>query len=137
MKVPSRGILSEYTVTSPPCMKVPSRGILSKYTMTRPPCIKEPSRQRPCVQNTASGKPRHSTGKYCSFPADTTCWPNVDPMLVHRLRRWPYIKSTLGQRIVPTGLLQALAFGIDSSCRVKPDTPDRRYDLDNRGTQEV
>ena len=31
------------------------------------------------------------------YPAGTICWHNVDPMLVHRLRRWPNIGSTLDQ----------------------------------------
>ena len=39
-----------------------------------------------------------------SFPADTKRWPNVVLMLYHSLRRWPNIKTTLGQRLVSAGL---------------------------------
>ena len=38
-----------------------------------------------------------------AHPAGRKRWPNVDPMLVHRLRRWTNIRSALGQCVVPAG----------------------------------
>ena len=35
----------------------------------------------------------------CYNPAKTSFWTNVDLLLVHRLRRWPNIKTKLGERI--------------------------------------
>ena len=40
-----------------------------------------------------------------SFPANTRPRPNVGPMLVHRLRRWPNIGPTLGRYLVFAGLV--------------------------------
>ena len=34
--------------------------------------------------------------KYSTIPTNTIHQPNVGPMLVHRLRRWPNIEPTLG-----------------------------------------
>ena len=34
----------------------------------------------------------------------TRRWPNAGPMMAHRLRRWPTIKSELVQRLVFAGL---------------------------------
>ena len=39
-----------------------------------------------------------------AFPASTIRRPNAVSMLAHRLRRWPNIEPTLGQRIVFAGL---------------------------------
>ena len=38
------------------------------------------------------------------IPANTIRWPNVVLMLDHRLRRWPNIKTTSGQRLVFAGM---------------------------------
>ena len=38
------------------------------------------------------------------FPANTRRWPYVVPMLARRLRRRPNIKTTLGQRLVLSGI---------------------------------
>ena len=37
---------------------------------------------------------------------DTRCSPNADLMLGHRLRRWPNIKSALGECLVFAGIHQ-------------------------------
>ena len=39
-----------------------------------------------------------------AIPANTRCWPNVGLKLAHRLRRWPNISPTLGQRLVVAGM---------------------------------
>ena len=45
-------------------------------------------------------------------PANTPRWSDVDLMLVHRLRRWPNIKSTSDKRALFAGILpQRLVFG--------------------------
>ena len=36
-------------------------------------------------------------------PANMRRWPNVGLLLAHRLRRWPYSKPTLGQRVMFAG----------------------------------
>ena len=38
-----------------------------------------------------------------SSPANTRRWANTDLMLVHRLRRWPNMKSAFVQRLVFAG----------------------------------
>ena len=38
-----------------------------------------------------------------SNPINTRSWTNVGIMLAHRLRRWPDIKPTLGQRLLFNG----------------------------------
>ena len=42
----------------------------------------------------------------CTNPASTTLWPNAVVMLAHRLRRWPNITTTLGQRLLFAGFLR-------------------------------
>ena len=37
------------------------------------------------------------------YPANMRFWLNVGLLLVHRLRRWPNSKPTLGQRLIFAG----------------------------------
>ena len=37
------------------------------------------------------------------YPANTRRWPNIELMLVHRLRRWTNISPTFDQRLVFAG----------------------------------
>ena len=39
-----------------------------------------------------------------SIQSNTAYWPDVVLMLVHRLRRWPSVKTTLGQGVAFAGM---------------------------------
>ena len=47
------------------------------------------------------------------IPANTRRSPNVGLLLAHRLRRWPNINPTLGERLVFAGIFTSLTFTAD------------------------
>ena len=59
-----------------------------------------------CAEKKQSGEKdtEGGGGGVSALPANTRRQPNVGLMLAHRLRRWPNINSTLGQRVVFAGL---------------------------------
>ena len=46
--------------------------------------------------NAVKYNPRFTQDIDSNMPENTTPWPAVCSMLVHRLRRWPNIKQTVG-----------------------------------------
>ena len=53
--------------------------------------------------NNANSENKEHNVAYCSETTNTSHWANVESMLVHRLRRWPTIDSTLIQWLLFAG----------------------------------